>query len=99
MHYTHKKDYQRAKIEDPKVASGWLSLFQNYKAKHGILDDNIYNFDEAGFLMGIIFAGMVVTTSDHSKRPSLAQLGNCEWATVIQGINGVAGMNLISELL
>jgi hypothetical protein len=28
------------------------------------MDDDIYNFDETGFMMGIIFAGMVVTTLD-----------------------------------
>ena len=32
----------------------------NVKAKHGTVDDDVYNFDETGFMMGIIFAGMVV---------------------------------------
>ena len=59
------------------------------KAKYGILDDDLYNFDETGFMMGIIFLGMVVTTSDGRIRAKLSQPGNREWATVIQGINGV----------
>ena len=37
--------------------------------------------------MGMIFAGMVVTTSDGRGRAKLAQPGNREWATVIQGVN------------
>ena len=53
------------------------------------MDDDIYNFDETGFMMGIIFAGMVVTTSDGFGKAKLAQPGNREWATVIQGVNAL----------
>jgi hypothetical protein len=37
--------------------------------------------------MGMIFAGMVVTTSDSRTRAKLAQPGNREWSTVIQGVS------------
>ena len=59
----------------------------NVKVKYGILDDDSYNFDETGFMMGIIIATMVVTTSDGRSRAKQAQPGNREWATVIQGVN------------
>lgn len=36
------------------------------------MDDDIYNFDETGFMMGIILAGMVVTTSDGFGKVKLA---------------------------
>ena len=36
----------------------------NTKAKYGILDEDTYNFDETGFMMGMITTGMVVTTLD-----------------------------------
>ena len=39
--------------------------------------------------MGIIFASMVVTTSDGRTRAKLAQPGNREWATVIQAVNAL----------
>jgi hypothetical protein len=81
--YTRRYDYQRAKCEDPKVISEWFALVQNVKAKYGIVDDDIYNFDETGFMMGIIFAGMVVTTSDSRGKVKLAQPGNREWVIVI----------------
>ena len=45
---------------------------QNVKAKYSIVDDDVYNFDETRFMMGIIFAGMVVTTSDGLGRAKLA---------------------------
>jgi hypothetical protein len=47
------------------------------------VDDDIYNFDETRFMMGIIFVGMVVTTSDSRGKAKLAQPGNREWAMVI----------------
>jgi hypothetical protein len=87
--YTRRYDYQRAKCEDPKVIGEWFALVRNVKAKYGIVDDDIYNFDETGFMMGIIFAGMVVTTSDGLSKAKLAQPGNREWATVIQGVNAL----------
>jgi hypothetical protein len=76
-------DYQRLKCEDPVIIRDWFRLFQNVKAKYGILDDDIYNFDETGVQMGVITPGMVVTTSDGLGRAKLAQPGNREWATVI----------------
>jgi hypothetical protein len=87
--YTRRYDYQRAKCEDPKIIGEWFTLVQNVKAKYGIVDDDIYNFDETGFMMGIIFTGMVVTTSDGRSKAKLAQPGNREWATVIQGVNAL----------
>jgi len=70
--YTRRYDYQRAKYEDPKVISEWFALVRNVKAKYGIVDDDIYNFDETGFIIGIIFMGMVVTTSDGCSKAKLA---------------------------
>jgi hypothetical protein len=87
--FTRRYDYQRAKCEDPKVIREWFTLVRNMMAKYGIVDDDVYNFDETGFMMGIIFAGMVVTTSDGRGKAKLAQPGNREWATVIQGVNAL----------
>ncbi|EAQ92248.1 hypothetical protein CHGG_00483 [Chaetomium globosum CBS 148.51] len=95
---TRRYDYQRAKCEDPKIIGEWFTLVQNTRAKYGIVDDDVYNFDETGFMMGIIFAGMVVTTSDGRSKAKLAQPGNREWATVIQGVNAPwAGPSLHSS--
>ena len=85
--FVRKYDYQRAKCEDPKIINEWFNLVRYTKDKFGVVDEDIYNFDETGFMMGIIFAGMVVTTSDGRGRAKLAQPGNREWATVIQGVN------------
>ncbi|EGU73081.1 hypothetical protein FOXB_16409, partial [Fusarium oxysporum f. sp. conglutinans Fo5176] len=80
-------DYQRAKCEDPTIIRDWFRLVQNTIAKYGIRSDDIWNFDETGFMMGIIMAGMVVTGSERQGRPKSVQPGNREWITVIQAIN------------
>jgi hypothetical protein len=37
---------------------------ENTIAKYGIILADIYNFDETGFMMGMIASGMVVTGAD-----------------------------------
>jgi len=36
----------------------------NIKVKYGIFDDDMYNFDEIGFMMGIIIVIIIVTALD-----------------------------------
>ncbi|RYC79640.1 hypothetical protein BFJ63_vAg17476 [Fusarium oxysporum f. sp. narcissi] len=80
-------NYQRAKCEDPTIIRGWFRLVQNTIAKYGIRSDDIWNFDETGFMMGLIVAGIAVTGSERQGRPKSVQPGNREWITVIQAIN------------
>ena len=65
--YSYKYDYQQAKCEDRKAIREWFDLVQNVKAKYGILDNDTYNFDETGFMIGVIHVGMVITSSDGRK--------------------------------
>jgi hypothetical protein len=80
-------DRQRALNEDPRVISPWFSLIQSVKEKYGILDEDTYNFDETGFMMGVITSQLVVTSSEMNGKRKKVQPGNREWITVIQGIN------------
>jgi transcriptional regulator with XRE-family HTH domain len=81
-------DFQRALCEDPVLIGGWFELVRNMRAKYGVLDCDFYNFDETGFMMGVICPGMVVTRSDRRGRGKAVQPGNREWATAIVCING-----------
>jgi hypothetical protein len=85
--YNRKYDYQRAQCEDPILIRGWFALLSNTIAKYGVQESDIYNFDETGFLMGVISTATVVTTSEKAGRAKLRQPGNREWVTVIQGVN------------
>ena len=84
--FNRAKDRQRILQEDPKVIEAWFKLVEDTKAKYGVLDDDVHNFDETGFQMGVIGSMKVVTGSDRRTRPELVQPGDREWVTVIQGI-------------
>jgi hypothetical protein len=84
--YTRKYDYQRAKCEDPTIIRDWFRLVQNTIAKYGILDEDIYNFDETGFQIGVISIAKVITRANQGK-PVLVQPGNREWVTAINCIS------------
>jgi hypothetical protein len=85
--FKRKYDYRRAKCEDPELINGWFKLVKKIKAEYGIMDEDTFNFDEIGFMMGIISTGVVITGSERRHRPKALQPGNREWVTVIQGIN------------
>jgi len=63
---------------------------KDIKQKWGIIDDDIYNFDETGFMMGKILSQMVITGWDRSGKKKRVQPGNREWVTIIEGV-GAAG--------
>jgi hypothetical protein len=62
--FNQKYDYKRALCEDPEIIQGWFRLIENMKAKYGILDDDTYNFNETGFIIGMISTRAVVTASE-----------------------------------
>ena len=57
------------------------------KATYSIYDEDTFNFDETGFIMGKISAQLVVTGSERRGRPKAIQTGNREWVTAIHGVN------------
>jgi hypothetical protein len=76
--WVRKYNYQRAKYEDPKVIRPWFTLIYNLKVKYSILDKDLYNFNKTGFIIGVIFPGIVVTTSEGYIKAKLVQPGNWE---------------------
>ncbi|KAF4433111.1 hypothetical protein FACUT_8209 [Fusarium acutatum] len=58
IRFQRRYDYQRAKCEDPTIIRNWFRLVQNTIAKYGIHSDDIWNFDETGFMMGV-FSTMI----------------------------------------
>jgi hypothetical protein len=82
--YNRKYDYKRALCEDPIVIRDWFRLVRNTIAKYGIQEEDIYNFDETGFQMGVITTAKVITGSERSLRPVTIQPGNREWVTAIE---------------
>jgi hypothetical protein len=86
MAFNRAKDRQRILQEDPEIIGAWFKLVEDTKAKYGVHDDDMHNFDETGFQMGIIGSMKVVTGAERRARPELVQPGDREWVTVIQSI-------------
>jgi len=80
-------DRQRALCEDLVLISSWSKLVEQTKAKYGILHEDVYNFDEAGVMMGKITTQLVVTGSERRGRLKAIQPDNREWVIMIQRIN------------
>jgi hypothetical protein len=93
--FQQKYDYQRAKCEDPDIIRGWFELVRNTIAKYQICNEDIYNFDETGFMIGVISTGIVVTSSDRQAKAKKIQPGNREWVTVVQAVNSVGYVVLL----
>ncbi|EED11806.1 conserved hypothetical protein [Talaromyces stipitatus ATCC 10500] len=55
--------------------------------EYGILPEDIYNFDETGFAMGLCATAKVITGSDRYTWPKLLQPGDREWVTAIEAVN------------
>ena len=47
--YNRKFDIQRAECEDPKLIGLWFKLVRDTIAKYGVVEEDIFNFDETGF--------------------------------------------------
>jgi DDE superfamily endonuclease. len=88
---------QRALCEDPKLIQAWFDQYCAIIAEYGIDDDDIYNFDETGFAMGITSTSKVVTSREWHGKRKLLQPGNREWVTAIECIhlNGVLPPTII----
>jgi hypothetical protein len=56
------------------------------KAKYGIVDEDTWNFDKSGFMMGRIFSQLVVTGSKKPGKQKKLQPGDREWVTLVQGV-------------
>jgi hypothetical protein len=84
--YSVRYDYQRALNEDPKALRAWFATVQSVIDENGIQAEDIYNFDETGFAMGLISSQKVVTRAEYYGRRRLLQPGNREWVTTIEAI-------------
>ncbi|KAF7566706.1 hypothetical protein PtrM4_150260 [Pyrenophora tritici-repentis] len=80
-------DRQRALCEDATLIKRWFKLVEETKAELGICDEDVYNFDEAGFMMGKITTQLVITGAERRGRPKGIQPGNREWVTLIAAIS------------
>ena len=58
------------------------------------MEDDIWNCDETGFVMGLCTTLKIITAAEHSERPHTVIQGNCEWVTIIECI-GSGGYHIL----
>jgi hypothetical protein len=85
--FSRRYNYERAKCEDQKIIQEYFDRVQEATLEYGILPEDIYNFDETGFAMGLCATAKVITGSDRYGRPNLLQPGNREWVTAIEAVS------------
>ena len=78
---------QRARCEDPVAIAAWFKRVKETRQAYRILDEDIYNFDKTGFMIGVAATSKVVTSSDTTGRAITVQPGNRDWVTAIKCIN------------
>ena len=66
--FSRTYDRQRALCKDPVLIKSWFELVEQTKAKYGICNEDVYNFNEAGFLMGKITTQLVITAVERRAR-------------------------------
>ena len=84
--FSRRYDYQRVLNEDPRSICAWFENIKRVIDENGIQPEDIYNFDETGFAMGLISSQKMVIRAEYYSRRSILQPGNCEWVTVIEAI-------------
>ena len=62
--FNRKHDYKRLLCQDPEVIGEWFRRVSNAITKYGIQEGDIHNFNESGFLIGMIATAKVVTGAE-----------------------------------
>ena len=75
--YSRTLDPDRFFAQNRDSIQQWFDLYWSIKAKHGILDEDTYNIDENGYMMGIAGSSKVVF-SKYQKQTFINQAGNRE---------------------
>ncbi len=84
--YIPPLDKERANAQDPVLLQGWFELFQQTKTRFQIQEEDIYNMDEKGFMMGVV-AKLKVIISKYDKNKYMTQCGNREWVSLIKCVS------------
>jgi hypothetical protein len=79
-------DIERKQSYDPEVIEGWFQDLQDIITKYGIPTEDIYNFDETGFRIGI-GRDQYIITREPKKKIYIPLNTNREYITVVEGIN------------
>ncbi len=90
--YSRTLNQDRFLAQNRDIIEDWFNLYQSMNAEYGILDEDIYNMDKNGYIMGITGNSKVVI-SKYQKQVFMNQVENREWVSLIKAI-GTTGRRL-----
>ena len=83
--------------QTPKIINYWFKLYLELKARFEVDDDDVYNFDKKGVMIGV--TGKVRILVDKTeKNPYTTQAGNREWVTSTECCS-LTGRKLTSQTI
>lgn len=86
----------RKLAHDPAVLLNWFQRFEALRTQFGVCNEDIWNFDETGFRIGVGKSQWIVMTST-SKRSYLAYDNSRDLVTSVEAVS--AAGNVIEEML
>ena len=81
--YSCTLDQERFLAQNQDSIQEWFDLYQSTKVKYKIHDEDIYNMDENRYMM----ESSKVVFSKYQKQAFINQVGNWEWALLIEAIS------------
>jgi hypothetical protein len=79
-------DIERLRAQDKSLVQEWFTNYENMIQERGILPEDLYNFDETGFRIGVGTDQWIVTREPRRKIVS-GSVTNREYATVVEAIS------------
>lgn len=90
-------DIERKKCLDRQRARDWFNSYQETIARYGITSDDIWNFDETGFNIGVGRDQWIITRQP--KRQISGSLStNLEYITVIEAVSAT-GITIVPVVI
>ncbi len=80
-------DRHRVSATKESITKQWFTLFHRIRTEHSIMDEDIYNMDEKGFMMEITQRTHVLIPIQQ-KQAFVRQDSNREWISVIECVRG-----------
>ena len=80
-------ELDRKRAEDHEVIQEWFQKLHRTIQNHGILKEDIYNFDETGFNIGVGRDQWIITRDFNTKKPHIGMNSNREYVTVVEAVN------------
>jgi hypothetical protein len=82
-------ELDRKQAEDRQLIKQWFQELEDLIIDYGIAPEDIWNFDETGFQIGIGKNQWVITRDIKTEKPYIGINSEREYVTVVEAVNSV----------